>query len=286
MNTVKIMIAGTHGFVGTRALQRYPDAIKVPGELLRNAGEPLTEFIRAHHPDVILNAAAISDIGTCENNPDGSFAANVVLPVVMAKAANAIGAKLVSFSSDQVYTGCDHEGPYKETDDLPTPTNVYARHKLEAEQRVLDINPDAILLRATMMYDMPMYGYSDMSTANRGNLWVNILESLLHDKPVKAVAGQYRGATYVRQVVNLLDQMFTLPGGVYNYGSENELPMPETIEKLLETLKVHGQLEVIDEKDARHHNLWMDCGKLRENGVFFDTTVEGFARCAKDYGLL
>lgn len=135
MNNPTIMITGTHGFVGARAMQRYPNAISVPSELVRGAGEPLTDFIKVHNPDIILNAVAISDIGTCERNPDASYKANVMLPVVLAKTAKVVGAKLISFSSDQVYTGCLEDGPYSESDSLPTPANLYARHKLEAEQQ-------------------------------------------------------------------------------------------------------------------------------------------------------
>jgi dTDP-4-dehydrorhamnose reductase len=50
-----------------------------------------------------------------------------------------------------VYSGLEEEGPY--TEDLAKPGNVYAAHKLEMEQRVMDIAPDAVMLRAEWMYD-------------------------------------------------------------------------------------------------------------------------------------
>lgn len=278
MNSPTLLITGTHGFVGARAMQRYPHAIPVPGELVRAAGKPLTDFIKAHNPDVILNAAAISDIGTCERNPDASYTANVTLPVVLAKAAEAVGAKLVSFSSDQVYTGCQEAGPYLESDALPTPANLYARHKLEAERRVLDISPDAVLLRATWMYDMPMYGHG-----NRGNFLMNILHAALHGSELRFSSQEYRGITYVRQVVEHLERAFELPGGVYNYGSENSLDMLATARALLAAL---GLSHSVRDTASAPHNLWMDCGKIKRQGIYFDTTADGFKRCLKDYGLI
>ncbi len=280
MSARKMLVTGAHGFVGSRVMQQYPDAIAVPGELVRDAGEALAAFVKEHQPDVILNAAAISDIGACEKNPEGSYAANVRLPVVLAKVAGEVGAKLVSFSSDQVYTGCTSEGPYSEADVLPSPTNLYARHKLEAEARVLDIAPDAVLLRATWMYDMPLYGNADW--ANRGNFLLNTLSAVLHGRPMQFSSREFRGITYVRQVVGLLEQVFSLPGGVYNYGSENTLHMLDTAQALLDALGLTA--EVADSGQVRR-NLWMDCAKLRENGVFFDSTAEGFRRCVDDYGL-
>lgn len=283
MKKNKIMIAGAHGFVGSRAMEHFPEAVPVPGELLRNPGEQLDYFIKEHDPDIILNTAAISDIGTCEKNPDASYMANVTMPVLLANTASKTGAKLISFSSDQVYTGCQEEGPYSEAFVLPVPANVYARHKLEAEQRVLELCPDAVMLRATWMYDLPIYGgEKKLGHANRGNFILNVLRTVLHDEEINMSSQEYRGITYVRQVVGLLDQVFQLPGGVYNYGSENRCNMVETVIALLESLGLEGRVR--DVKSTRH-NLWMDCGKIRRYGIAFDTTVEGFARCIEDYGL-
>ncbi len=282
-NNPKIMITGVHGFVGARAMQHFPAAIPVSGDVLRNPGEALSDLVRLHQPDIIINAAAISDIGTCEKNPEESYLANVELPVVLARAAKEIRAKLISFSSDQVYTGCEHEGTYREDEVLPTPANLYARHKLEAEQRVLDILPEAVLLRATWMYDMPIYsGINGAGHDNRSNFLIYTLGAALHGRQIGFSSQDYRGITYVRQVVNLLEQASKLPDGVYNYGSENPLNMLETAHAILDTFGVEAQVQ---DTESSRHNLWMDCEKLRKQGICFDTTAEGFLRCAKDYGL-
>lgn len=283
MRKAKILIAGAHGFVGSRAMEYFPAAVPVPGELLRNPGERLECFIKEHNPDIILNAAAISDIGTCERNPDASYMANVSLPVLLAKTASETGAKLISFSSDQVYTGCPDEGPYSEAILLSPPANVYSCHKLEAEQRVLDQCPDAVMLRATWMYDMPIYGGGkELGHANRGNFFLNVLRAVLRGEELGMSSREYRGITYVRQAVTLLEQTFQLPGGVYNYGSENCCSMLETVRALLEILELEGRVRDVG---SMRHNLWMDCGKICSHGIVFDTTVEGFARCVEDYGL-
>lgn len=120
-----ILIAGAHGFVGSRAMEYYPTAIPVPSELLRDAGTGLIHFIQTACPDIIINAADISDIRTCENHPEDSYAANVKLPEVLTKAARQSGAKLISFSSDQVYTGCRDHGPYQENSVSDTGTSPH-----------------------------------------------------------------------------------------------------------------------------------------------------------------
>ncbi len=101
--------------------------------------------------DTIIHTAAISDTGYCQNHPEESYRANVALPLLLARAAQ--GRKLICFSSDQVYNGSQEPGPY--TEDMACPASVYAAHKLEMEQRVLDVLPTAVMLRAQWMYDLP-----------------------------------------------------------------------------------------------------------------------------------
>ena len=181
------------------------------------------------------------------------------------------GAKLIAFSTDQVYSGCTDDGPYSEA--ITAPANLYARHKLEMEQRVLDINPDAIMLRATWMYDMPMYG-----VRNHGNFLVNMLK----EPEISFSSTAHRAVTYVREIAENIMMTATLPGGAYNYGSENDLTMLETAQWLKSRLDLAVEL-----KDAGpHHNLWMNCGKIREHGIRFRSTIDGLNQCIEDYGLL
>lgn len=89
------------------------------------------------------------------------------------------GAKLVAFSSDQVYTGLTEHGPFDEDTPL-SPANVYGRHKQEMEQRVLDILPDAVLLRAAWMYDLPGYGLPI-----HGNFLLNLLTAAMRQETLR-----------------------------------------------------------------------------------------------------
>lgn len=142
-------------------------------------------------PEAIIHTAAISDMGACQRDPEGSRHANVEIPLMLAKAAR--GARLVMFSTDQVYNGNGNPGPYRE-DELISPVNVYARHKAEMEQRVLELRPDAVMLRATWMYDMPLYRGD-----NRGNFLMNIIKASLAGRPTAWSKQEFRGITYVRE---------------------------------------------------------------------------------------
>ena len=239
--------------------------------------QTVADWVRREQPDVIVHTAALSDTGYSEKHPDESYRANVLLPCWMAAAAQKSGAKLVAFSSDQVYTGLTEHGPFDEDTPL-SPANVYGRHKQEMEQRVLDILPDAVLLRAAWMYDLPGYGLPI-----RGNFLLNLLTAAMRQETLRFSARDYRGITYVREAVERLTQAMELPGGVYNFGSENDCDMVTTARRACALLDIHPVVEAADWP----RSLLMDGGRFRAAaGVGFDDTMTGVQRCLRDYGLL
>ena len=134
----KILVTGAGGFVGSRVMQQWTgrcDLCTFPKGFLAVVGEnAVRQAVLQQRPDVILHTAAISDTGYCADHPEQAYRANVELPVWLARAAAETGAKLVAFSSDQVYAGVTQSGTLPETIPLQ-PSNVYGLGKLEMEQR-------------------------------------------------------------------------------------------------------------------------------------------------------
>lgn len=275
----KILVTGAGGFVGSRVMQQWAGHYELctfPKGFLATAGEDaVRQAVLQQRPDVILHTAAISDTGYCAGHPEQAYRANVELSVWLARAAAEIGAKLVAFSSDQVYAGVEQSGPLPETIPLK-PANVYGQGKLEMEQRVQALCPGAVLLRATWMYDLPGY-----RLPIRGNLPLNLLRAALHGTSVTFSANDCRGVTYVRQVIANLAPALSLPGGVYNFGSSNTENMVHTAQQFAQELDIAVQIEAADWT----RNLVMDGKKLEKAGIRFDTTQQGIRHCLRDYGL-
>jgi dTDP-4-dehydrorhamnose reductase len=104
---------------------------------------------------------------------------------------------------------------------------------------------------------------------------------MLRQSDIAFSSTQHRAVTYVREVSGWIRQTALLPGGAYNYGSENDLTMLETAEWLKAILDLPVRLQDVG---PRHH-LWMDCSKIKKHGINFCSTIDGLQKCIADYAL-
>ena len=280
-NIRKILITGASGFVGGRVTNTFKEIFELVtpthDELDVTSAEDVERFIKETGPDAILHLAAISNTGYCEEHPDESFLVNVVSVENLARAAAAHGCKLVWFSSDQVYNGNLECGLLSEEAEV-SPENHYGRHKLLAEQRALEICPDSVALRATWMYDAERPG---MKT--HGNFVLNFAQAIKNGTPLRFATREFRGITWVEEVVRNLPYTFELPGGVYNFGAENHLNTYETARRYAEILGCDSEGIVIadTERFAQHiRNISISMQKAYEASkgrIHFLDTTEGLA---------
>jgi dTDP-4-dehydrorhamnose reductase len=104
---------------------------------------------------VIINAAAISEPAACEANPILSQALNVTFPASLAAAAEAVSARFIHISSEQVFDGTN--APYR-IGDTPSPINLYGRQKVESEQLVLSASKNRAVVRAPLLLGNSLSG--------------------------------------------------------------------------------------------------------------------------------
>lgn len=260
---MKLLITGASGFVGSRLASFYKEKYEVWAPTHREFDftdkDAAWIGVKAFQPDVILHCGAISDVGTCERNPELSMKVNVEGTKNLAeccallreqaargKVAGDIRAfvgrgaveqpcrgKFISCSSDQVYVRPPRSGesihtyltPWKESDaDEPVP--LYGKHKLMAEKLSQEILPDTIALRLTWMYGTLT---KTEAAAGRRNMEVILREAILQKQPVTLSATDYRAVTDIGEVVRNMEKVWELPGGVYNYGSTASGPIFDTV---------------------------------------------------------
>lgn len=111
--------------------------------------EEVIHSLLDHFPEVIINAAAISEPARCEEAPDEAARVNVSLPSTLARLAHHLSARFIHLSTDMVFDG--RTGNY--APDSPTaPTSVYGEQKLRAEQEAIRLAPEfATIIRTTLL---------------------------------------------------------------------------------------------------------------------------------------
>lgn len=152
---MKIAVTGSHGQV-TSALQKWGgrDGFEIVAigrpELDLSAPRNAAEIFARHRPDIIVNAAAYTQVDRAEAESDLAFQINAAGAEAVALATADLDVPIIQISTDYVFSG-DKEESYLETDQTD-PRSVYGASKLDGEQRVASANPNHVILRTSWVY--------------------------------------------------------------------------------------------------------------------------------------
>ncbi|GBE07041.1 dTDP-4-dehydrorhamnose reductase [bacterium BMS3Bbin11] len=156
---MKILLFGRDGQLGTHLNESLADVAGV--EQLSGYGiddldlsylERLRQVINDEKPNLIINAAAYTAVDRAESEVELAAKVNAEAPSVMAKAATALNAGIIHYSTDYVFDGTATES-YSE-DDQPNPESVYGSTKLDGENAVLTHCRNSLILRTSWVYSM------------------------------------------------------------------------------------------------------------------------------------
>lgn len=137
---MKVLVTGAGGQLGSAMASRFAGAHTVTA--MTRADVDLTDHaavmavIQRARPQAIINCASYNDVDGAEREQQRAFAVNAFVPRTLARAAEAVDAVLVHYSTDFVYSGTAAQ-PYAE-DDQPEPQSVYAQSKLTGEWLAAD----------------------------------------------------------------------------------------------------------------------------------------------------
>lgn len=205
---MRILVTGANGLLGRKLislLDQKPEihtmasarkANVAPGAILFGTNSEVITLdvtdkvsvdtvIQTKKPDVIINAAAMTQVDQCEQDKEECWKQNVGSVTNLVDAGTRHNIHLVHVSTDFVFDG--KEGPLDETA-VPDPVNYYGKSKLEGEKIVLAGKCSAAIIRTVLVYGVT----SDMSRSNIV-LWVK--KSLEEKKPIRVVNDQFRTPT-------------------------------------------------------------------------------------------
>ena len=141
-------------------------------------------------PWLVINAAGYVAVDAAEHDADRCHRDNAIGAQILARACARHGVGLVTFSSDLVFDGSKRT-PYDEGD-MPAPLGVYGRSKHDAEARVLDANPDALVVRTSACF----------GPWDDGNFVARVLRELAAGREVRAAGDTTVSPTYVPDLVH------------------------------------------------------------------------------------
>ncbi|SRR5579871_34654 len=151
---MRLVVTGANGQVGSE-LSRRLAALGTVVALDRHKcdlsrPELLSALFRDLSPDVIVNAAAYTNVDSAEREEAMATTVNGTAVGVMAEEARKVGSLLVQYSTDYVFDG-RKGAPYTE-DDPPCPINAYGRSKLAGESAVRQAAGSYLILRTSWVY--------------------------------------------------------------------------------------------------------------------------------------
>jgi len=180
---MRILLTGVSGFVGGRLAEAWAGRHDLAGLTRRPVPhlelEPLTldlaedprgveDLLEGWKPDWVVHAAAVSRPVEFARDPLRCRRVNVEAAHWIAAWCRRRGRGLVAFSSDTVYPDAADpatpapEGGWREVE-TPAPLHQYGRSKLEMEQAVLALLPEALLLRCSLLWGRSRPGQNSFS---------------------------------------------------------------------------------------------------------------------------
>ena len=151
---MRVLVTGAGGQVGSdlvTALSGHEVIACARADLDVGDDGACMRTILAARPEVVIHAAAYTDVDGCELHPDRAWRDNVLGSRNVARAAREAGAFLIAISSDYVFDGGASE-PYDEHAPV-APLGAYGRSKAAGEGMALDANPGATaIVRSSWIY--------------------------------------------------------------------------------------------------------------------------------------
>ncbi len=226
----KVLIIGAKGMLGHDLMAVFGDLNPIGAdkeELEIADGAAVEKFILDLGPDIIINAAAYTDVDGCETNQDSAMKVNGYAVGYLAKTSQKIGAILVHYSTDYIFDGKKSEG-YKEDDEPKNPVNFYGKSKLLGEKLLKENCQKYYLIRTSWLF------------GKHGKNFVDTILKLRKEKKELKVVNDQRGKpTYTvdlaRRTRELIEGKY--PFGVYHITNEGAVSWYDYALKIFEIYK-------------------------------------------------
>ncbi len=273
---MRIYITGSKGQLGRALMRRFAHhdllGVDLPEVDLTDLAAARAS-LAAFRPEVIIHAAAMTDVDGAARQPDLAFRVNALGTRNVAVASEALGAALLAISTNEVFDGTKNE-PYLEFE--PThPINPYAKSKLAAEQFVRDLTTRFYIVRTAWLYGLG------------GNNFVRkIIARADADGRLRVVTDEVSSPTYTEDLITAIEQLVATGAyGIYHFTNDGACSRYEFAQKILELSgRAHIRVEPILLKDYPRPSTPPPFAPLRNFcGAQIGITLRPWADALADY---
>jgi dTDP-4-dehydrorhamnose reductase len=246
---LKVVILGSTGQLGGDLARVFGDgAVGLShGDLDVTDGVGVARAMHSLQPEWVLNTAAFHRVDDCEVNPALAFAVNAVGAQNVARAAAAVGAGVVFFSTDYVFGGDERrerDDPYAEGDDV-APLNVYGVSKAAGERLVAQANERHIVVRSAGLYGT--------STSRKGWTFPELMINKARaDGLVRVVTDQVLSPTYTADLAHKTRELVERDAaGLFHLTNAGECSWFEFARATFDLAGVEAEMEPIETGETK-----------------------------------
>ena len=238
---MKILILGAKGSLGQTFVDLYSDhevsawdrqELDITDENL--AHDHITELA----PKLIINCAGYNNVDQAEDEREAADSINGYAVGFIARAADEIGAILVSYSTGQVFDGGNASG-YNE-DDETRPVNAYGKSKLLGEMELQEKAEKYYLIRTCWLYGQPAAGTKNFTAL--------MLDLAAGHQPINAVTDEFGKPTFVVDLAQATRALIEerKPFGIYHLTNSGVASRYDWAKEIFAIKKMKVNLQAMD----------------------------------------
>lgn len=274
---MKILITGSNGMLGQDLIDELADdhiVIAATSKILDITDkQKVMDYVSSIKPDVIINAAAYTDVDGCETNVETAYSVNGEGVRNLAIASKENDAVLIHVSTDYVFKG-NSDTPRLEDDELG-PLSVYGKSKLEGEKAIEEILDKYFILRTAWLY-----GY------NGGNFPKTMLELAKDHDKLTVVYDEVGTPTYTPDLAKAIAELIGSDKyGTYHLTNSDSTSWYDFAKLIFEIANVDVEVEPVTASEfaraaKRPNYSVLSNEKWKDNGF---TSLRSYKEAIKDY---
>lgn len=259
---MKILLFGKNGQVGS-IIAKNKNVISLSREDANlNDPDSCYKVILSSEVDIVINAAAYTDVENAEDNESEAFLVNAESPMKMAQACNLKSIPIIHLSSDYVFDGKNKE-EYLENDKT-NPLSIYGKSKLLGEKNIQKFTDKYVILRTSWVF-------SDI-----GKNFFNTMKKLSKKRYIEVIDDQIGGPTSAYSIadtcIKIAEHLYKGSElyGIYNFQGKPETSWAEFSKEIFRQINSDTEVKGISTKDyiskaIRPESSKLNCRKIEND---------------------